>query len=223
MYSKMVRTIEEENLDVCACQFLRGDANGKIKISRLKRIQPGIYNSLEFERFMVFSDNWIQDGTVCAIWNKLYRKNCIQKIRFSGNWGEDYEFNDKINSKNIRIGLIQEAFYVWVDNPESQSSQKFNSKWNGFLNVILDRMDLFREDQEIVLETKKLFCNVYVEYNMFSFYIKNEGLQQYETRFRTCFYDLRIHNYVDWKFVFRMRLFLISPLCYYLLTRKAWK
>ena len=222
MYSRMVMEMENKGLDVCISHFLNGTTDCNVaSIPHAPKLPSGVYDSYEIER-LLFMKNWYQSGLVCAIWNKIYKYNVVKNVRFSGLWGEDYEFNDFINSKHLTIGIIDEAYYVWCYNSKSQSHQDYKPLWNGLLTVIRKREELFSDDKEISNKSKEMYCNQFVENKIVS-RIKGYGFpKQYALTFSQYVSALKKDKVCTMKWYFRMKIFQISPSIYYLLTRKTW-
>lgn len=223
MYSRMISEIKDKNLDVCISHFLNGNTESNISsVPNAPKLREGIYDSYDIQR-LLFSPDWYQNIMVFALWNKIYKREVIEGIKFSGLWGEDCEFNDYVNSKHIRVGIIREAYYTWCLNKGSQSHQQYTPHWNGILTVIKKRAKLFCDDKDISNRSKEMFCNLYVEYQIIS---KLKGFvfpDSYTLTFRKFVYELRRDKTSKAKWYWRMRLFQLSPKVYYLMTKKTWQ
>lgn len=222
-YSTMIDYLENNVADICLCHFLNGNLQDTISsVPNAPKLPAGIYDSYEIENYL-YAGNWYLNGLACAIWNKLYPRKLIKDFRFSGLWGEDYELNDYIFSKHVRVMVIEEGLTVWCYNPQSQTHKKYNPKWNGFLFVLKKRSELFADDENIEYETKKLFCEKYIEYYIASIINKYEPPKEYYTQYIKYANDLIKSKRPKLKWKFRMIVFRQSPKLYYLLTKKNWE
>ena len=215
MFSTMVNQLEKTRSDICVCQFAYGDFEG----TNYKTVQPeylplGLMNSIEFERIMTNRTNGYYDGIVCSPWNKLYKRELFNNIRFVGDIGEDYEKNDLINSYNRQVVIIPDTFYIYCNNPNSLTNIPFNKKRLHFLEVLIERVNLYN-DQEIVNDAKKIYCELYIEYyyksKVFNISFNNP---KYKAVFHRYVSDLRKTGLFSKKFFVRMCLFNISPYIY---------
>ncbi len=223
MYSRMVAEVENNNLDICICHHLSGSVESEVPfVPDEPKLKEGIYDSYEAER-LLFSKNWYQSGIICAIWNKLYKREAVEGVRFSGLWGEDYEYNDTINSKHLLIGIIEDAYYVWCSNPKSQSHQAYSPHWSSFLMVIKKRAVLFSDDKDISIKSKKLFCDLYIEYRIISMLNHYIFPDSYDLIFKRYVSDLLGNNECSIKWHLRMKVFQLSPQLYYRMTKKRWQ
>ena len=219
MYAKMLECIIENDVDFCVCQWQYEYADGRQVVQRDK-ISPAIYgkhSSIEFAHFL-FRGSY-ENGVVVAVWNKLYHKNAIDSLRFDGRRAEDDEFNDKINSLNLRTYVMPDQFYVYVQNTLSLTNTPFSADQLHFLNVLEKRQKLFSDDSFIRQETEKLYCNIYIEYY---YKAKAAGIpfpHTYRRIFRRMFSALCSEDACNVKFRLRMCLFLLSPTLYKLLTK----
>lgn len=221
MYSRMIKEIEEKNLDVCICNYFSGQHEGySTKSFGGKAISPGIYDSFDIEEILVAPNDWYQEGVACAVWNKVYRASLFDTLRFSGRWGEDYEVNDTINSQHRSIGVIDSAYLVWCNNEDSQTHDAYSAKKNSFLSIIEDRVVKFSGNSFITNKSKVLFCNLFIEYSIIAQLRSINPPKEHQATFIKYCKDLKGH--IPVKQSIRYLLFRLSPWIYYQVTKSVY-
>ena len=94
----------------------------------------------------------------------MFKRTAFEKTRFEGRYGEDYLFMDKINSRDYRIKPVNNEYYVYCYNQTSTTHQGFiENSWR-FLDVLLQRIDMYENERDIVLHAKKKYCDMFLEY-----------------------------------------------------------
>lgn len=142
MYKTMLDAIIKYNVDVCVCQWDYETVTGKHTISRddIDESIYGYHTSIDFAHYLYkrhkATGYGYSNGVVVSPWNKLFKKDVISDIVFSGYIGEDEEMNDQVNCKNCRIYVIPEVFYYWCENRTSMSHQPFSEKRFHFLDML---------------------------------------------------------------------------------------
>lgn len=221
---KMLSCIVNEKVDICACQwqYEKSDGTCSIDQSQLDNSIFGVHSTIEFEEYIYQSG--YSNGMVVAVWNKLYCRKVFNGIRFAGYIIEDEDLNDRINAQNYSVCVINDTLYHWVQRDESLSNQVFSTKNFRHLDVILQRIQLFKENTKIKVLSQKLYCELYIE---FYFKAKNAGVtipRQYYINFVNVILasikDISFVKMVGIKFFARMIVFLISPHFYKYITRK---
>lgn len=165
MFSEMIRSLIESNSDIAVCHFmtLKKD-HGFTHFTNLYPAEKKDYKSIEFERLLVFSHNMYEDGYVCSLWNKIFKKEIFEDIRFEGRYAEDYRIMDLINSKTLRIIPVNTEYYVYCYNQNSITHKNFGKEKWLFLDVLLQRLELYKNEADIVSNTMKKYCDVFLEY-----------------------------------------------------------
>ena len=222
MYKKMLDKLLNYNVDLCVCQWQYEFSDGRQVVKR-KNIAPTIYGrktSLEFARFLYMGN--YENGVVVAVWNKLYRRALLDKIRFEGSIHEDEAFSGRIMAKNISVYVMEEQFYVYAQNGDSLTNKPFSANKFFFLDALAERRELFKSDAFICQETELLYCNMYIEYCLRA---RKDGVaishpEKYRQKFRKMFSSLRREGKANIKFRLRMMLFSFSPSLYRFITKQ---
>ena len=214
MYEDMKNSIEKCNVDICVCPWLYENTNGEqvVDIDKIDNSIYGYKKSRVFEHYL-YEGNY-ENGMVAAVWNKMYKRHLFKNIRFSGLCMEDEEINDKINIKNVDIYVIDRPYYVYCQNLNSITNERFSKKKLHFLDVLINRINLFYNDNNISRETKRLFCNIFIEY---WYKLKSENIKipnYYRNNLRKYLIDLIRDFPNNYKLIMRTFLFLFSPWIY---------
>lgn len=64
-----------------------------------------------------------------VVWNKLYKKNLINGLRFKQTASEDTKFNNKIYLKTNSAILVNLPLYYWLQRPSSITHQPVNQNF----------------------------------------------------------------------------------------------
>lgn len=212
MYEKMLYELIKSKVDICVCQWQYEYTNGK-QVVDPKNIDINIYgrkSAVEFAEF--FCSGQYENGVVCAVWNKLYREKVFSKIRFVENYVEDDRIHNEILSKDYSVIIIPEQLYIYCQNSDSLTAKPFRKESLIFLDVLTERITCFSNNKMISINTKKLYCNMYIEY----FYkAKNAKIKMTDKKeFDRIVRDLIINGEANLKFIIRMILFRVSPKIY---------
>ena len=174
----------------------------------------GTYSSVDFEKLLYASKNWCEHGMVMCVWGKGYKKHIFDDVRFEGRFSEDYVFTDEIYSRNYLVKVTDEIGYIYCYSTNSLVRRASALERSVFLNVLEKRLKLFADNEFIVNNTCKLFCNLYIEY-YFSVGKKDRNqIIKHILMFIHCIRTLRNNHVKDRKFYLRMIVFMISPYVY---------
>lgn len=206
------------NADIVVTRMASGDDSGNnYHVSHEVSIS-GNYTSLDFEKLLYTCKNWYEHSMIISVWGKGYKKDIFNSIRFEGRISEDYAFTDIVNSRNYRITVIDEIGYIYCYSPNSLTNKTTVSERMGYLEVLEKRLQLFANDNFIVNNTCKLYCNMYVEYYYAAAKSERSQLKKYKKQFDSCIRTLRLNHLNDKKFFLRLTIFRLSPLLYGIIT-----
>lgn len=216
--NNIVNAFAENDADIVVARFASGDEMGTgYHISKEVSIS-GEYSSIEFERLLYTNKNWYEHSMVMCIWGKGYKKRIFDDIRFEGKISEDYIFTDLVNSHDYKIIVINEIGYIYCYNPNSLTHKTSLLERTSFLQILEKRLELFSNDEFIVNNTCKLYCNMYIEYFNKVKKSEREQIKQHKKQFDSCINTLKSNHINDKKFFLRMYIFRISPSVYKMLT-----
>ena len=180
MIEKMLQKVEENNYDLCICNYVKEYIDKQINIECFGKDQ--VLNNEEINHLIIDiierSDNQKEHllagvrGPCC----KLYSKEIIDKydIRFNNELiiGEDFIFNLDYLAKCSSVSIINKYYYHYVTNMNSATMKYKDMCWSGIYKKIilclitfLKCNDLFEEGKERVdkLIIKYFFMCIYNE------------------------------------------------------------
>ena len=222
MYEKMLQAALLHHVDVCVCQWQYEFADGR-QVVDTKKIDPSIYgckSSTEFTQFLYRGS--YENGVVVSAWNKLYCSQVLRNARFKGLIHEDDAFSNQIFSKEHRVFVMKDQFYIYTQNQTSLTNKPFSPDKFFFLDVLIARHDLFKTNAFICHETERLYCNMYIEYCICAnkAHIAIPLSKKYRNTFRQMYLTLCRQEKTSIKFRIRMRLFYFSPALYKIVTKQ---
>ena len=163
IYEKAINILEKENVEVVSWLW-QYEQGGKYVVSqeKIKNIPYGKVNGKSFLNIL-YEGNYA-NGMVVAVWNKLYKRELIENEYFKYRYNEDDDWSIRVLSKASRIYSLDEFGYVYTENINSLTHQKFSGKEYNMLTILKEREALVNENEFLRAETLKLYCNLYIEY-----------------------------------------------------------
>ena len=126
MYQKLYAAARKEQADIAVCAVNRIDEKGQC--------------------YDVFHDGKTPLSAVGAVWDKLFRRELIQNIRFpEGLWYEDFEFSGKALLMAQKIVFLREPLYYYRCGHVSTMNNA-NSVKNLDIIKILDHIRKYGEE-----------------------------------------------------------------------------
>lgn len=121
MYTKLYNLANTHGLEVAMCSAHRvtdpvPEPSGSYWVLCKDRID--IFPHTTRRDFMY---SWCVPGRICTVWNKLYRREFLERIgiSFTVVFSEDAIFSTEIAARAQAIGSVSEAYYCYVDRPGS--------------------------------------------------------------------------------------------------------
>lgn len=212
MYEKLLVALIENEADISICQWQYELPDG-LQVVDLNKVDTGIYGKKTAVKFAeYFYRGQYEGGVVCAAWNKLYKRCVFDSIRFYGRYVEDDRVHNSILSKSYSIIVITDQLYIYCNNEESLTNKPFRAESLMYLDVLDDRLQCFKDNEFITDNTRRLYCNIYIEYY---FKAKDAGVEMRDIKlFDEILRTLIFTGKASIKFIIRMILFRISPKLY---------
>lgn len=162
---KLYNSIKLNNTKLAQCGISKVNENNEI-IERLNYDENYIKTSHEILNEL-YGKHLIEN---VVVWNKMYAKELFENIRFPvGKIHEDEFTTYKIFYSVDRISLLSDCLYNYRQTNESIIGKKFNKKRLNLLEALEERMDFFKNRNEIDLYEKTL--KFYIE-ELRLYYIK---------------------------------------------------
>lgn len=209
MYETMLHALLAQGASLCVCpwQYQRLDGEWVVDPARADRSMFGAMSSLEFARGLY--KGAYENGLVVSACNKLYRRELLEKQRFSGRYAEDDALHTQLLSRDFPVYVLEKPLYIYTENPASLTHRGFRRESLRILEILAERTQVFRHDPFLVRGSKRTYCNLYIEY---TFKARAAGIPMPDRRrFRAYVRDLAATGDCGLKFLLRMGLFLASP------------
>ena len=219
MYETLYKTAIDENVDICVCFFKYLTTNNTIFCDFTKE-QLGIKGKYKTNNFLklVYKDEYL-NGVCVSACNKIYKKNIFNNLRFKTKIYEDDELLNRLYLKDVEIYVTNEPLYIYVENLNSLSHQQFCEKNLIFIDILYNRLNLFkiRKLNNLYEHTLRLLCNIIIEYY---FKIDNKDIWEYSNLYKLVLKQTIKSNMISFKDKIRFFIFYINPCLYKFLTNK---
>ena len=149
LYEKAVK----EKADIAVCNYLyffENDREKDFSTSIKSEVLPGreIFYNRKNER------NY---GIWTVVWNKLYRKETVGKVRFRfGRYFEDEFWANDIYQMDIKVVTIPECLYYYRQHDESTMKQKSIQKNFDVIEALQERIDIYLQKPEYAHQAYKV-------------------------------------------------------------------
>lgn len=152
-----------------------------------------------------------------VVWNKLYKRDLINNLRFKQTASEDIEFNNNVYLKTKSAILVNAPLYYWVQRPSSITHQPVNEN---FINRVYSYLVCLNE---IPKEDKlyRAFClqKLYKTIINVRYRSKKTKWNNYATRQTLAFKQETIKEFIQNKHIslskkIGLLLFLYIPITY---------
>ena len=227
MLSSMLEIMNRYDADVVACRYRSVFDNKIIDESTDDRY---VYNQPLDMLIQILKE----DESVLiqqAVWNKLYKRQLLQEIRFAENtWYEDVMFTTKVFTRVIKGVYVNSAYYNYV---RTRADSIMNS--NIINKTFSELIPIMKQKEEYLLA---LGNPLPVMYHRFNFYKKllllyvdlvekqDPKLKGYKKEIKNLlnqrketFHDVYHLDIAKQSDNLRMKLFMMSPYLYYLVDK----
>lgn len=127
MYEILLNKADEVDGDLIIAEAKKVYKKSEIKLEKIEHI-PTTYLTIEelYEKMYGNSDS---DWMYMVVWNKLYRRELLEGIKFAKEKGtEDTVFNSKIFHRLKRGYFVKVPLYFWIQRDSSESHQNFSER-----------------------------------------------------------------------------------------------
>ena len=208
IYYNAIHKLNEEKVDLVGWLW-QYEMNDTYVVSKenIHGVKYGINNRDEFLS-LLYKGNY-PNGLVVSVYNKIYRRDIINGETFKYKIYEDDDWSIRVLLKNKNIYLIDDFGYVYTENTDSLTHQKFTSKNFKFLDVLKNRQSLLSYNERLLDQTIKLYCEIYIEY----YYKSKKNKLDFPSDINTFKRYKQLSN-LSLKTLLRYSLFSVSPLLY---------
>lgn len=138
MYEVLLKRLLNDSADMAICNYARVDESCK-KIENTMFLQPAQNKCFEQNEFI---NELLQPygGYFVVAWNKLYKKEIFDTLRFPfGKQHEDEFVIHHVIAKSKKITCVEDELYFYLQREGSIMAQKFNVKFMDYGEALIDR------------------------------------------------------------------------------------
>ncbi|MBC2580565.1 glycosyltransferase [Clostridium sp. DJ247] len=143
MYESLYSIAKETDADIVQCRFKESydEEINNIKNNTNKFKWVDKFDALN--NLIAYGETHVQ---MVVAWNKLYKKNLFNGIRFpNGKIHEDEFTTYKLLYKSNKIALTEDELYYYRQTPNSIMNAKFNKKRLDYLEALKETLSFFKE------------------------------------------------------------------------------
>ena len=218
MYEILYTNAEKNNCDISVCYFEYINQKGISLYNPNKKLGiKGIYNENKFLNLLYENS---ETNLICiCIWNKLYKKDIFEKLRFKEIIHEDEDIFNSIFTHDYSIYVDELPLYKYIQNTNSIMNKPITKKNFVLLDVLYKRIDVFRK-KNLYLYSNALIN--YCELNI-KFYHKARDLgfeyKKYKSDFNNLVLVILKNKKIKNKTKLRYVIYYVSPRLYDLILR----
>lgn len=160
----LYRAIKQNNCDIAVCSYEKFKETVPLNCDSYNNGQ--IYSGIEM-LWRIYSKNHTEYVESTVSWNKLYKRELFESIRFpNGKIHEDEATTYKLYYKAKKVVVIPCKLYFYYQNTEGIMKRKFNVSRLDYLEALYDRYCFYdtREMSELASYTARLLYIFTVDY-----------------------------------------------------------
>lgn len=153
---------EGKNADMAECQYIefKEESKNENDLTKKEDYIVDVEQILE----MLYSEEDVERISTTVVWNKLYKRELFDTIRFpKGKIHEDefitYKLYWKMNSK---IAITNQKLYYYRNRVDSITGNEFNKKRLDYIEALQERLEFFKEKDKKILYEKTLEKYAYI-------------------------------------------------------------
>jgi glycosyltransferase involved in cell wall biosynthesis len=172
MYQSLYDLLIKYDTDIAQCCFIKVQS-GEI-IPPIPDNSPQVYSNEE-ALAQLYSDASIEFS---VIWNKIYKKELVQNVRFKKAFIHDDEFfTYKLLYAASKVVAVESQFYYYYQSPNSMIRSTFSDRKMEYAEAMEERLTFFREKglTDLYILAQKRYCL----WILYFYYMYSNELQNY--------------------------------------------
>lgn len=221
----LYKAIRENKAEISQCGIYKVDCNYNI-IEKISYNETSSKSGKQMISETYKNKEHLLENIV--VWNKMYKKELFDKIKFPfGKIHEDEFTTYKIFYQGEKIAVIPECLYNYRQTNSSITGKKYNLKRLNLLEALEERMEFFKKNNE-----KKLYdltLKYYLEqsrecYIKLKLYVENSKKEQKEIHKKYQKRDLELLHSKDILLGVKIKsiLFYLCPNVFYIIKKKEY-
>lgn len=220
---KLYNAIKENNVKISQCGIVKVN-NKNEKLEKIGYLENEIKSGKQLIK-EIYKGHWTEN---IVVWNKMYCIELFKCVRYPvGKIHEDEYVTYKILYEFEKIAIIKDYLYNYRQTDESIVGKKFNLKRLDILEALEERINFFKNAEEIELYDLTLRCylqKIAENYVKTRLYIKDnknilkELIKKYRQNYKLVLKAKKIKLFIR----LRMGIFYISPTMFYIIKKSDW-
>ena len=221
----LYKAIRENKAEISQCGIYKVDCNYNI-IEKISYNETSSKSGKQMISETYKNKEHLLENVV--VWNKMYKKELFDKIKFPfGKIHEDEFTTYKIFYQVEEVAVIPECLYNYRQTNSSITGKKYNLKRLNLLEALEERMEFFKKNNE-----KKLYdltLKYYLEqsrecYIKLKLYVENSKKEQKEIHKKYQKRDLELLHSKDILLLVKIKsiLFYLCPNVFYIIKKKEY-
>lgn len=213
MFETLYKHATENFSDIVVCDFLKVGEDQGVSMDKIEDYKVEDLNNIE-ALHQLYTANHL---TFICPWNKLYKREIFEGIKFELNYiSDDETVAHKLLYKSTKITYIHKKLYYYVQRNESLSNQTFNIKKIDMVYALKGREAFFREHQLDELHQKAI-KHFMEKFFWYYYLVKKElvnvdkELKDLKRTFDESLFLMLKHNEISWKQKVMCILFSVNP------------
>lgn len=174
----MLNAMKHENVDMVVCKYTIHYTTGNLEVTEKDRIFPFLQPGVIERKTVIHA---LITGTLNNyVWNKLYKSNLWDRIRFlEGHVYEDVEIDYRISSCCEKVYVMEQALYLYRKHFGSithtvtlRNCQDRLLSYNRVLSYIQENIPAIFSDEQLFMWKQKMVKNMVI------LYLKAEGIKE---------------------------------------------
>lgn len=181
MYEILQKIAVETNADVIECGYRWIKPEGIRDLNNTRKVD--FYSNMEALEELYFGEQ-ISGGVSIVVWNKLYRSELLENIRFIEKFAEDIEFTPRIYYHANKIVKYNYNFYNFFFSQNSSTRSEYTLKKTKKSDVMKKTMNFFAETGLRKYEDYTFILYVGILYNDYYECRRRRKDKQYDTIYK---------------------------------------
>lgn len=194
MIEHMLFVAVENAADIVICDYKTVYEDEKVNYEILEQYcdTGKIIDIGQNESQLAYFDDHKKRKSLVVVWNKLYKKELLENIRFpEGRIHEDEAVTYRLLYKAKKIMYIKNSYYFYLERKGSIMASTFNKKRFQLFDAYIERLKFYEENNEKELYKKVIFLYMHMlcQYEEWSSKSEEENKDEINQ-----YYDLLLNN-----------------------------
>lgn len=223
MIEHMRNTAVNSASDIVICDYKNVYEDEKACNEDLKDFNADEIIEIEkYEAQMAYFKNNEERKRFVVVWNKLYKRELFEDIRFPiGRIHEDEAVTYRLLYNAKKIMYIRNCYYFYLERNGSIMASTFNKKRFQLFDAYIERIKFYEENNEMELYKKVIFLYMHMlcQYDEWSCKSETKNKEQIKQYYNLLLVSVKLRN-IDTNMKQKIELWLFK---YFNVYKKLWK